>query len=615
MKPSVLRSSLGDRGAIAPFAALMLVPLIGATALATDVGLWYAQRRHLQAAADMAALSAVQNPAEASAIAGDLLQRNGFDTEALETTTLGTYCPDVTIAPSARFVPGLATCPDGTSPPAANAVMVSAKTTVPGFLSRALLQDDGGGQIGGTPGSEEDPNLHKVSVQATAARIDEAGFQAGTGLVEVDTQKSALLNAILGNVLGTQIQLTAVHYQGLLNTNIDALTFLDALAIHADISAGTYDGLLETDVSVGVLLQAAIDALNKAGNIAGLGLQAIEGLVALQGQLVGNPDLRLGDLIDLGVWKNLPIGGSTAPTALAADLNVFQLVTLAVQVANKHNAVYIPAINVGLPGIASLQITATVIEPPQSPPFAFGPEGMRVHTAQVRLQLKLQLLDLFGLLGQGVQLPLYVEAGEGDAVLKDISCGIEPAKETTVTVAAKSGVAKAYIGTLPPGLMKNFDHEISVNDIQPAALVDVGVLGIIGLVRINGRAKVELGSGAYQDLVFDREDIDNHVAQSVASAGMVDNLLASLGGVDPATGKANLQLSACVVSLGGLCLIPVAPEALGKTVGALHQLLDPVIKGLLDPLVDNLLAALGIRLGVMDVVVTGVRCGVPVLIR
>ncbi len=240
---------------------------------------------------------------------------------------------------------------------------------------------------------------------------------------------------------------------------------------------------------------------------------------------------------------------------------------------------------------------------------------MRVHTAQVRLQLKLQLLDLFGLLGQGMQLPLYVEAGEGDAVLEDISCGIEPAKDATVTVSAKSGVAKAYIGTLPPDLMTNSDHEVSVNDIQPAALVDVSLLGIIGIVRVSGRAKIELGSGSYQDLVFDRDDIDNRVAQSVVSAGMFDNLLASLGGTDPATGKANLQLSACVVSLGGLCLIPVKADALGNTVGALHQLLDPVINGLLDPLVDNLLAALGIRLGVMDVVVTGVRCGVPVLIR
>ncbi|TSD84896.1 hypothetical protein FFK22_030370 [Mycobacterium sp. KBS0706] len=615
MKPRIFGPIFGDRGAIAPFAALMLLPLIGTAALATDVGLWYAQRRHLQTATDMAALSAAQNPTNASAVAGDLLQRNGFDASALASTTLGTYCPDFENikVPAERFRPGLVACPDGRTPPAPNAVMVSAQTTVPGVLSRAVVGgDDGGGHIGGTPGSEEDPNLHKVSVQATAARIDEAGFQAGTGLVAVDTQKSALLNAVLGNVLGTRINLTAVQYEGLLNADIDALTFLDALAVNVDVSAGTYDGLLDATVGIGDLLEAAIQALRKAGTVAGV---AIDGLVSLQGQIVGNPDLTVGDLVDLGVWKNLPIGESTAPTALTADLNVFQLVTMAIQVANKHNAIYIPALNVGLPGIASLQVTATVIEPPKSPPFAFGPEGMTVHTAQVRLQLKLQLLDLFGLLGQGIQLPLYVEAGYGDATLKDISCGLEPAKDATVAVSAKSGVAKAFIGVLPPDLMTNFSRELTVEDFQPAALVDVSLLGLIGIVRVSGRAGITVGSGSSRDLVFDRDDIDNHVAQSVASTGMLDNLLAELGGNDPVTKEPRLKLSACIISLGGLCLIPVKLDTVGNTVGALHTLLDPVIKTVLDPLVDNLLAALGIRLGVMDVVVTGVRCGVPVLIR
>jgi len=614
MTSRILRPIFGDRGAIAPFAALMLLPVIGVTALATDVGFWYAQRRHLQTATDMAALSAAQNPVEASAIAGDLLQRNGFGADALASTTIGTYCPDFENikVPSARFLPGLAACPDGRTPTAPNAVMVSAQTTVPGVLSRAMLSEgEGSGQIGGAPGAS-DPNLHKVSVQATAARIDEAGFQAGTGLVEVDTQKSALLNAVLGNVLGTRINLTAVQYEGLLNANIDALTFLDALAVNVNVSAGTYDGLLDAKVGVGSLLQAAINALKKAGTVTDV---TIGSLVSLQGQIVGNPELTVGDLVDLGVWKNLPIGESTAPTALAADLNVFQLVTMAIQVANKNNAIYIPALNVGLPGIASLQVAATVIEPPKSPPFAFGPEGMTVHTAQVRLQLKLQLLDLFGLLGQGIQLPLYVEAGYGDATLKDISCGLEPAKDATVTVKARSGVAKAFIGVLPPNLLTNFSHRLTVEDFQPAALVDVSLLGLIGIVRVSGRAGVDVGSGSYQDLVFDRGDIDNHVAQSVASAGMIDNLLAELGGTDPVTKEPRLKLSACVISLGGLCLIPVKLDAVGKTVGALNQLLDPVIKGVLDPLVDTLLAALGIRLGVMDVVVTGVRCGVPVLIR
>jgi uncharacterized membrane protein len=39
-------------------------------------------------------------------------------------------------------------------------------------------------------------------------------------------------------------------------------------------------------------------------------------------------------------------------------------------------------------------------------------------------------------------------------------------------------------------------------------------------------------------------------------------------------------------------------------------ILSPVV----DPLVDGLLGALGVQLGFVDTWVTGVRCGVPVLV-
>jgi uncharacterized membrane protein len=605
----LIRRASGDRGAIAPFAALMLVPLIGTAALATDVGLWYAQQRHLQAATDVSALSAALKITEATAIAGNLLQSNGFQASNLTSAVAGVYCPDAAEAAN-RFKPGLTACEAGdATPDEYSAVRVTAHSTVPGALSRALLQTGNGGQIG-QPGGDSNPEgIYPISTQATAARVDAAGLQAGTGLVTLDTQQSALLNAVLGGVLGTRINLTAVHYKGLVNTDVDALTFLDALATHVDTSIGTYDGLLDANVKVGQILQTAIDVLNQEGNIAGLDLDALNALVALKSQLTGNPNLTLGKLLDLGIWRKQEVGSSTKPSALEAGLNLYQLVTLSAQVANKQNFISIPAITLGLPGVASVQISATVIEKPQTPPFAFGPKGISVHTAQVRTQIKLQLLDLFGLLGQGIQLPVYIEAASGDAELTSITC--DP--DVKVGVSADVRAAAAYIGTLPMNLMTNFSHKINYQaDIQPAPLVDVGVL-IIGLVRIDGRAKLELLQG-HKDMVFEKDDIVDRIPQSVSGGGVIGNLLGSLG-IDPATGKPNLELKACVLSLGQLCLLPVDLSVVSGTVTALNQLLAPVIKGVLDPLVDNLLAALGVRVGVMDVVVTGVRCGVPVLIK
>jgi uncharacterized membrane protein len=112
----------------------------------------------------------------------------------------------------------------------------------------------------------------------------------------------------------------------------------------------------------------------------------------------------------------------------------------------------------------------------------------------------------------------------------------------------------------------------------------------------------------YKDLIFNQEQIAQRVSQSVASTGMVDNLLAGLE---------QLQLSGCGLYLLGLCAAPLDlnDKNIGKIIANLRQILNPVINGLLDPLVDGLLAALGIKLGYMDVTVTGVRCGVPVLVQ
>lgn len=597
----------GERGAIAPFAALMLVPLIGTAALATDVGLWYAQQRHLQVATDVSALSAALKITDATAIAGNLLKANGFETASLTSAVPGVYCPDGA-TPADRFKTGLTACETGgAAPDEYSAVQVTAHTTVPGVLSRSLMKtDDGQAGQGGASGQE---GIYPISTRSTAARIDEAGLQAGTGLLTLDTTQSPLLNAVLGGVLGTKINLTAVHYNGLVNADIDALTFLDALATHVGASVGTYDGLLDSRIKVGDILQAAIDVLHRQGNIAGVDLDALNALLALQSQITGNPDLALGTLLDLGFWKTQEVGSSTKPSALQAGLNLYQLVTLSAQVANSQNFISIPALTVGLPGIASVTVSATVIEKPQRPPFAFGPKGISVHTAQVRTQIKLQLLDLFGLLGQGVQLPVYIEAASGDATLGPITCDPDVRVEVDATVHA----AAAYIGTTTMDVMTNFSHKIDYQkDIQRAPLVDVGLL-FIGLVHIDGRAKLELFEGQ-KTMVFDKQDIDDQVAQQVWGGGVVDNLLGSLG-IDPVTKQPNLDLRACILTLGQTCLLPVDLSVVSGTVTALNQLLAPVIKGLLDPLVDNLLAALGVRVGVMDVVVTGVRCGVPVLIK
>lgn len=624
-----------ERGAIAPFAAIVMVTMIGMLALVTDFGLGFAERRDLQAATDAAALAAVSGQdalannrvSDLQDIAESFLEHNGFDADDITSAVAvaGTYCADEAMAPSARFRLEVKLCPgDRRSEneeefvPTPNAVRVETGITAPLFLSRVLA-----------PGRDNYP----ISASATAARIDEAAFQAGTGIADLN---GGIADALLSALLGDGIELTVGQYDGLLHTEVKALPFLDALATNLNLTLGTYDQLLQADVGVGDVVQAAIDVLNQQGQVTGLTAYALAGLVQLQGQLTGNPEIALGDLIDLGVWKRQPIGGPAATTALDAGLNLFQILTFSAQLANGNHAIEIPTSGLDLDPLFSLMLEATVIEPPQKPFFTFGPVGSEVHTAQIRLKLRISALD--GV----VNIPIYIEVGEGDARLADISCGPNPAQDAVVTVDARSGLAAIYVGEVAEDAMRNFTRPAAVAE---APIADVSVVGggILRVASVMAKATVPMGSSAWTPLTFiqpepgaeataeqdppDTSGVIGPVGNGgerarAVSQGMAENLGTAL--LEDLSLKVtllqvltlpvlviDLKQNACVTILG---LIPVCVGQGGSTGSALASLVGGVL-GLLDNVLDPLLQALGLQVGYIDVNVTGVRCGVPSLVN
>lgn len=626
-----------ERGAIAPFAAIVLVVVLGAAAMSTDVGAWFSEKRDLQAATDAAALAAVSDPvllaaANVTAIkanATELLNKNSGAAPTLRQADLGVYCAYARDKdgklPKPRFSTTIATCDGdlrGPGTAVANAVRVQATSAAPTFLSRVLYPN--GGQKALT-----------IPASATAARIDEAAFQAGTGVAELN---GGIANALLKALLGGGISLTVAQYDGLLKTDVQALPFLNALATNLNITAGTYNSLLNTRASVGQVLDAAVQVLNQQGHLADVQVQALNALLDLKGKVTTPNDIRLGDLIDLGVWKPQPIGSPNPASALDAGLNLYQLVTFSAQLANGNNAVAIPGLGLNLGPVLNISLQATAIEPPQKPYFTLGPVGAQVHTAQVRLKLNLSLLNLPGLTGSGVNLPIYIEVGQGDARLSSITCGREPATDAVVKVSATSAVAAVYIGDVDNNVMKNFSKPVTVG---PAKLIDVNLLGLVDVVSVTGLAKVPVGAGAPTTLTFTQPQPgpqpvapeppgktgiigpvsgDGQRARAISS-GMAENLGQALyNNLDIEVGllanlvqvNVNLKQDSCVRLLG----IPLA--CFGKTDGsdgrALLALLSGVL-GLVDNLLDPLVQALGLQLGYIDVYVTGVRCGVPVLVE
>ncbi len=554
------RSFLCDQdGAVAIMAALVLAALMMITAFSVDLGLAFFTKRRLQAATDSAAMSAAQNAANASALATSMLGGNNFATAEIVSLATGSYQPDPAIAVASRFTAGA-------NP--SNAVELTTSVVSPLFFARVL-----------------DPSQSlTLFVQSGAAVVNEGGLVAGSGLVSLN---GGLINALLSGLTGSSISLTAVQYQGLVNSQINALDFMNALATQNHLTAGTYSQLLTNSLSMQSIVNAEIAALNTEGVITSDQVYALQGLTALSAQITGTPTVSLGSLLNAGFWQNAEIGSLDSNSALHATLNLFQLNSFAAQLANGSN--FVNATNaLSIPGVANVNVGVTVIEPVQGSYYALGPVGTTVHTAQVRLLLTANLLAAASLGAQSapVSLPIYTEVADGTATLTGISCGSDPSTDTVATVAAQSGVANVYVGSVTPAAMTNFSAPVTVS---PATIVNLA-----GIAKVSGSAQVPI-QGNTTTLSFTEQQIQSGTAQTVTSTNMVSNLGQAL------SSKVNLQ--ATVIGL------PIPATAVVSTVSTLLQ---PVFNAA-DSLIDPTLQTLGIKVGYLDVTVTGARCGVPAL--
>ncbi|MET0436988.1 MAG: pilus assembly protein TadG-related protein, partial [Devosia sp.] len=85
--------------------AFSLSGVIGA--IAVDAAALYHERRVIQSTVDLAAISAVPNPARAEEIVAEIMTEAGFADLSGLVVTVGRFEPDPTRAPEDRFVPNL----------------------------------------------------------------------------------------------------------------------------------------------------------------------------------------------------------------------------------------------------------------------------------------------------------------------------------------------------------------------------------------------------------------------------------------------------------------------------------------------------------------------------
>ena len=520
------------------------VMLAGSAAFAVDTGSLYLEKRRLQGVADAAALSAANSQA-ADAAARQAMAANQANDASIEKLERGTYSADSTVAPAARFIAS----GDG------NAIRLTMGRDVPLFFGKFLT---------GRPTA-------RVSVTATAARVDLASFSIGSRLASVS---GGLPGQLLSGLAGTDLNLNVMDAQGLVSADVDLLAFIDALRTQANLQGLTFGETLATDVSLPKALSAMAAATGNAS-----AQSALRGIAAR----VPPVTVQLSKLIDLG-----PLSGETkTDPARPIKADGYALVREMLQTATGKRQVDLD-LAAGVPGLLSTKVSLAIGErPAQSPWLAVAKDrSVKVRTAQTRLYVDTKVGGS-GLLGAAsIHLPLFVELAKAEASLRSISC---PTPATaTVGLDVTTSAGQVAIGDVDTSALGNFNAAITP---RRTTLVKV-----LLLAEVTGQSNVNLGGAGAQQVTFTAQEIAAGKTHTVSTNDIAAGVAASL------VRDMDLQMN----TLG-----------LGINLSLVTSAVGTVLQGAaapLDSLLGDLTGLLGVSVGQADVRVNGLRCGKPILV-
>ncbi|MCL4527502.1 MAG: pilus assembly protein TadG-related protein [Gammaproteobacteria bacterium] len=572
--PRRWRAGRGEGGDIAIIAAIVMPIMILALAFGIDIGHMAYVHRNLQKIADMAAIAGAEDVSNAMPLATGNAVKNGLQTSSTQiTVTPGNWNPQVEAGPTYFS----AAVPYGHQ---ANAVQVQLSESVPYFFFFGPAKT--------------------VQAQAIAwVPNPAAGFSLSSTLLQVSEQQSALLNSLLGGLLGIHnLNLGVAAFNGLLNTSVS----LGQLA--QSIGVGTVNNLLDANLTLPGLFTGALKAVgNQAAGGGLLNTQAATGaLQTLIGSTTAQSTIQLSNILKLGLAdKN---------AAVNAQVNLLDLVTASAMLSNQKHFIQIPSLGVNVPGIANIGLGLNVISPPS---IAYGEPGRdasgqwrtQAHTAQVALSLQIQLLSLLG--GGVVNIPIYLEVAPAQAHLTSLTCGT-PVSQSQVGIGANTGLLTAVIGTPLPNALNNTTQSINelAQNFQGVDLVNV--LGLI-TVHLNHPLIVPLsaqGLNGYQELNFTGTPSQTQDVTTNALGSAVSQTLQAL--------ETELQKPGALTVHAVLLNLPVG-QIVGLLLGILNPVLQPLLQ-VLNDLVAPLLNLLGIQVGQAAVNYNALSCGTipPVLV-
>jgi uncharacterized membrane protein len=499
-----------------------LPALLGASAIAIDLGSLYLAERQLQGIADAAALAATQGDIEqdGKARAQAIIDQTGVSGISLRELTPGEYRQDKNIAYSDRFDPTSAE---------PSAVSVELQREVPLFFGKVLNFSD----------------QSMVRAKAISARKDLAAFSIGSRLLELS---GGLGNQVLSQLAGTELGLTVMDVDSLASTEVDLLGYADALKARTDRGGDkTYAEVFGSEVAV----QDAVDALADSATD-GVARDLLRGIA---GQL-GSETILVSDMIDLGIM------GDTDFTDGNSELKVDAFSLLRAFLEASRGDSYTIDLDLSASGLGKVRVKLVGGSGMRSSPWltVSSATDYVIRTSQARLYVEFRISN-GGVAGLGsVRIPIYVELAEAEARLSDIQCtGDEHTDGVTLSVTPSVGTLA--IAAVDAEAMN--DLSIPVN-LQPAQILK------LPLASVYGFSEIDLGGAHAQPVHFGPEAIARHETKTVSTDDLVRAVASSL-----AT-NLELEVEAVGLSVSGSIL----SGKVADLIGSVAPDLDIAINGL-----------------------------------
>lgn len=424
-----------QRGSIVVLAAISISTVVIALA-SIDIAYLFFQKRELQKVADMAALAGAQQLARSSTLpnpcASALLSAKANADEQMTqdlssaefVATCGQWDPSViNLAPHYKpYAGGVA--PVGS--PAASAVQVWVNRTFRSFF-----------------GSWANRDVSAMAVATADAPI--AVFSVGSKLLQIQSNGVVpkLLTGLGVDVAGASL----ASYNGLANINIKPSGLLKALGVNVSSSAdvatirsavlantagGCGNGFCPLNVLLGAMSTVA-------------GQQSLVDLLGIKAGQLTLPVKLLSDATGRGLFALADAANGQA--ALNSDINLMELVTAAVGVANSHRFVD-AGTGLNIPGLIGANIKTGIVEPPS---IGIGGVGATAFTSQVRIFNHIvapappasavsKLLN--------VDLPIAIDVVNGQGTITAMCNQRDVNGNQTATIQVNAPILRACVGNM-----------------------------------------------------------------------------------------------------------------------------------------------------------------------